>query len=127
MAFTVSRVIPILRIYDEQRAKDFYIGYLGFAVDWEHRSDGAGPLYLQISRAALILHLSEHHGDGTPGQVVYVSATGVRELHAELQTKEYDHLNPALDASPGLYVSGTCLHLVDPFGNTLRIDERPHP
>ena len=59
MAFTVSRVIPILRIYDEQRAKDFYIGYLGFAVDWEHRSDGAGPLYLfpSMGRCFVILRL----------------------------------------------------------------------
>jgi catechol 2,3-dioxygenase-like lactoylglutathione lyase family enzyme len=125
MAFTAHPVIPILRIFDEQRARDFYLGYLGFAVDWEHGADGPGPAYLQISRGAVVLHLSEHHGDGTPGQVVYVPATDVRELHAELRAKGYPYLAPGLTSSPGLTDLGTCLNLLDPFGNTLRFDERP--
>ena len=124
MAFEVQGVVPILRIFDEARARDFYVGYLGFAVDWEHRFDGHGPLYMQVSRGALVLHLSEHHGDGSPGHVVYATATGVRELHAELQAKPYPYLNPGLSSSPGDGAGGACLNLLDPFGNTLRIDER---
>jgi catechol 2,3-dioxygenase-like lactoylglutathione lyase family enzyme len=63
-----------LRIFDEARARDFYVEYLGFAVDWEHRFGGRGPLYTLVSRGSLVLHLSEHHGDGSPGHVVYVAA-----------------------------------------------------
>ena len=124
MAFETERVIPIIRIFDEARAREFYVGYLGFGVDWEHRFDESGPLYMQVSRGSLQLHLSEHHGDGTPGQVVYVAATGVRELHAELQGKQYPFLNPGISASPGDGERGACLQLLDPFGNRLRIDER---
>ncbi|MDQ4009863.1 MAG: glyoxalase superfamily protein [Actinomycetota bacterium] len=124
MAFGVERIVPILRIFDEARARDFYVGYLGCSIDWEHRFDGRGPLYMQVSRGSLVLHLSEHHGDGTPGQVVYVAARGVRDLHAELQTRDYPFLNPGVCASPGDGEDGFCLQLLDPFGNTLRIDER---
>lgn len=122
MGFAVEQTVPILRIFDEARAREFYVDYLGFTVDWEHRFEPTAPLYLQISRHSLVLHLSEHHGDGTPGQVVYVAATGIRDLHAELQNKHYPQLNPGLDASPG-NEGGLSLTLLDPFGNTLRIDE----
>ncbi|MFI6218451.1 glyoxalase superfamily protein [Nocardia brasiliensis] len=123
MNFTAKAAIPVLRIFDREKAREFYLNYLGFMIDWEHRYDGHGPTYTQISRGPLVLHLSEHHGDGTPGQVVYIPAVGVRELHAELQTKSYDFLNPGIGPSPGDN-RGACLCLLDPFGNTLRIDER---
>lgn len=124
MVFAADRVVPVLRIFDVAKAREFYVDYLGCAVDWEHRFDDLAPLYMQVSRGSLVLHLSEHHGDGTPGAVVYISATGVRDLHAELRTKGYRYLNPGVDPSPGEDGDGACLNLLDPFGNTLRIDER---
>jgi ribosomal-protein-alanine N-acetyltransferase len=123
MSFSASPAIPILRVFDRQKAHDFYLDYLGFTLDWEHQFDGRGPRYSQISHGSLVLHLSEHHGDGTPGSVVYVPATGVRELHAELHAKDYPFLSPGIGSSPG-DDHGACLNLLDPFGNTLRIDER---
>jgi hypothetical protein len=44
MALAVERVVPILRIFDETRAREFYVGYLGCVVDW---STGSGKLVLQ--------------------------------------------------------------------------------
>jgi len=32
-----SSAIPLLRIFSETKAKEFYIDFLGFSVDWEHR------------------------------------------------------------------------------------------
>jgi hypothetical protein len=32
----------------------------------EHRFDETAPLYLEISRDGLVLHLSEHHGFNEP-------------------------------------------------------------
>lgn len=38
--------IPVLRIYDIAKAKEFYVDFLGFAIDWEHRFDDNAPLYM---------------------------------------------------------------------------------
>jgi catechol 2,3-dioxygenase-like lactoylglutathione lyase family enzyme len=57
----------VLRVFDQAKAEEFYIGYLGFTTDWEHRFEPDFPRYAQISGSDLIVHLSEHHGDGTPG------------------------------------------------------------
>ena len=86
MNVTFTRVVPILRIFDLDKARQFYVDYLGFTVDWEHRSSESAPLYLQVSRGLLVLHLSEHHGDGTPGSAVYVETRDVRTFHAELRS-----------------------------------------
>ncbi len=79
------------------------------------------PLYMQVSRAGLVLHLSEHHGDGTPGSTVYVETAGVRGFQAELRGRNYRYLNPGLEGDE----IGTCMTLFDPFGNTLRFNEPP--
>ena len=122
-AVKFNRVIPVLRIFDIDKAKEFYVDYLGMTIDWEHRFEPGLPLYVQVSRGDLVLHLSEHHGDGTPGTVVYVDTTDVTSLHAELHTKDYSHLRPGLDTDE----IGIHLSVLDPFGNTLRFNQRqPH-
>ncbi|HSH61775.1 MAG TPA: glyoxalase superfamily protein [Acidimicrobiales bacterium] len=103
MDVNFTRVVPILRIFDLDMARQFYLDYLGFKVDWEHRFDDAGPLYMPVSKSALVLHLSEHHGDGTSGSAVYVETRGVRAYHAELQEKDYPHLNPGCRQDRGVY------------------------
>jgi hypothetical protein len=40
-------------------------------VDWQE-GEGDQPIYLQVSRGDLVLHLSSHHGDGTPGTAVFI-------------------------------------------------------
>src|SRR3712207_7141963 len=51
------------------------------------------PVYLQVSRGDLVLHLSSHHDDGTPGSVVLVETRGVDALHAELRDRKSTRLN----------------------------------
>ena len=51
-----QKTIPILRIFSVEKAKEFYAGFLGFAVDWEHHFDETAPAYLQVSRDGLVLH-----------------------------------------------------------------------
>jgi ribosomal-protein-alanine N-acetyltransferase len=117
---TFLRVIPILRIFDVAKAREFYVDYLGCTVDWEHRFDDNAPLYMQVSRAGLVLHLSEHYGDGSPGATVYVEMRGAAELHQELSAKQYRYLRPGLGCEDD---GGKCLELLDPFGNRLRLSE----
>jgi len=82
-------VIPVIRIFDVAKAREFYLDYLGFSWDWEHRFEPHMPLYAQVSRAGMTLHLSEHHGDGSPGIVVFVWTSGVEAYHRELGAKSY--------------------------------------
>jgi len=51
MTITFSRVIPTLRMFDIAKAREFYLDYLGFQVDFEHRFEPGLPLFLGISRS----------------------------------------------------------------------------
>jgi len=62
--------VPILRSFDEAKAKEFYVDFLGFTVDFEHRFEPGMPLYMGISQGDCRIHLSEHFGDCAPGEVV---------------------------------------------------------
>ncbi|SDH53041.1 glyoxalase superfamily protein [Bosea robiniae] len=113
--------IPILRIFDEAKAKEFYLGFLGFAMDWDHRFGPNMPLYMQVSRSGLVLHLSEHHGDASPGSTVFVWMEGVDAYRAELIGKRYTYSKPGIqEEGPG----GRTLEVPDPFGNRIRFCEK---
>ncbi len=46
------------------------------------------PVYMQISRRGLVLHLSEHHGDACPGSSVFVQVEGIEVYHHDLLAKK---------------------------------------
>jgi catechol 2,3-dioxygenase-like lactoylglutathione lyase family enzyme len=121
MTETIQRVVPVFRIFDLEKAKDFYLGFLGFNLDWEHRLDTDSPLYLQVSRGAFQLHLSEHHGDGTPGSVVFVQMEGLEGYHGEITAKGYRYMRPGIEDRPWAMREMT---VIDPFGNRLRFSEK---
>jgi hypothetical protein len=102
MPLTYLRTVPILRSFDEAKAREFYVGFLGFAVDWEHRFEPGLPLYMQVSRAGIVLHVSEHHGDGSPGVHVRVEVRGLSEFHAELIGKKYRNTGPGSSGRNGV-------------------------
>lgn len=112
----LSPAIPILRIFSEEKAREFYLDFLGFGLDWEHRFADGAPLYAQVSRAGLVLHLSGHHGDATPGSTVFVRTDDIDALHAELQARRYPFSNPGIEQAGW----GRVLEVIDPFGNRLR-------
>lgn len=114
------QTIPILRIFDVNKAKEFYEGFLGFTVDWEHRFTEDSPLYMQVSRAGMQLHLSEHYGDGCPGATIYVRMGGIEEFHRELSAKSYAYLRPGLEQTEH---RSRELCVIDPFGNRIRFNE----
>jgi catechol 2,3-dioxygenase-like lactoylglutathione lyase family enzyme len=123
MSFRALRVIPVLRIFSVEKACEFYLDYLGFRLDWEHRFDPNAPVYMQVSRTDLVLHLSEHYGDGSPGTHFQVDFEGVRAFHAELSAKNYGYWRPGITQTFG----GTDqLNLLDPFGNKIALCE-PKP
>ena len=114
----MSAPVPVLRSLDEARAREFYIDYLHFTIEWEHRFDYAQSiLYMRLRRDQFVLDLSEHHGDGTPGSTIWVPVSDVSALHQELHATGYARMNPSIEAdSPG----GPTMEVIDPFSNTIR-------
>lgn len=120
MAISFVKTIPILRMFSMEKAKEFYVGYLGFRVDFEHKFPEVAPVYMQVSRGELVLHLTEHYGDCTPGSAVYVQMEGVEEFHRELTAKNYGYLRPGVGRTEWNTVS---MSVTDPFGNNIRFHE----
>jgi hypothetical protein len=112
--------IPILRIFSVEKAKEFYVDFLGFAIDWEHRFGENFPLYAQVSRSGLKLHLSEHHGDASPGATLFIGMQGIAEYHRELTAKNYRYNKPGIEDAPW---NARVMEVSDPFGNRLRFSE----
>ena len=116
---TLQPPIPVLRIFDLALAKAFYVDWLGFRVDWEHRFEPGAPVYLQVAREPVVLHLSEHYGDGSPGVSVLVETEGIEDLHRELQG--YRYYKPHIEETDW---GSRVMKVLDPFGNRLTFTER---
>ena len=116
----VEKVVPILRIFDYKKAIEFYVDWLGFTIDWEHVFEEGMPIYMQVSRDGISLHLSEHHGDTTPGTRIYIECIGLKEYHRELNDKKYKNNKPGLEKA---FYGAWCMEVIDPFGNRLIFNE----
>ena len=112
----LGRITPILRIFDEAKAREFYVDFLGFKVDWEHRFEPDLPLYMQVSKDDCILHLSEHFGDGSPGTHLRIETTGLEEFQQQLLAKRYKNSRPGIEDTPW---GSRKMSISDPFGNRL--------
>jgi uncharacterized glyoxalase superfamily protein PhnB len=115
MAFV--KTVPILRMFDEAKAREFYVDFLGFAVDWEHRFEDGTPLNMQLSKDGCVIHLSEHYGDSSPGAAVRIETTDLAAYQQQLADKKYKYARPG---PPQDTPWGTReLVIRDPFGNKL--------
>lgn len=108
--------IPILRSFDEDAARAFYIRFLGFAIEFEHRFHPGAPLYMGLRREECVLHISEHHGDATPGSALRIEVADVRALCASLNAKRYKHAAPGVQHRPWGFDE---MSISDPAGNRL--------
>jgi hypothetical protein len=116
----MNKTIPILRIFDYGKAIEFYVNWLGFNIDWEHKYENDLPVYLQVSKEGIVLHLTEHHGDCSPGARVYIEYKGLKEYHTELIGKKYKYGRPGLE---GAFWKDKCMEVIDPFFNKLTFNE----
>jgi methyltransferase (TIGR00027 family) len=112
----LSQPIPVLRILDEAKAREFYVDFLGFSIDWSHRFDDNAPLYAQLSRDGCVVHLSEHYGDCNSGGALRIQADDIDGLNQELLQKQYKYARPGVADTPWLTRE---MKITDPFGNHL--------
>ena len=114
--------VTILRSFDEQATRAFYLDFLGFDVPFEHRFGPDAPLYLGLRQGACEVHLSEHFGDGTPGTVIRIEVVDVSAMCDALNVKNYKHAEPEWQRQPWGWDE---MSICDPSGNRL-IFASPH-
>lgn len=114
---TLGSPTPILRSFDEAKARAFYIDFLGFAVAFEHRFGPKMPLYLGLVRDGCELHLSEHHGDTTPGTRIRVPVADLDAFAADLASRPDAGIR--VGEPEDRPWGERDLTLTDPFGNRL--------
>jgi uncharacterized glyoxalase superfamily protein PhnB len=112
----LGKTTPILRSFDEAKAREFYLDWLRFEVVFEHRFGPGMPLYMGIRRGDCMLHLSEHHGDASPGASMRIEVSDIDALAAELDARPHPRMRPSVETMPW----GTRdMTVTDPFGNRL--------
>ncbi len=113
---TFHAPITILRIFDEAKAREFYIDWLGFTCNLEHRFEPGMPIFMGVYRGACRLNLSEHHGDGAPGMKIRIPVDELEAYHEELVAKPYKYYRPSLQDQEW---GNREMPVQDGFGNTL--------
>ncbi|MGC4057652.1 MAG: glyoxalase superfamily protein [Chitinophagaceae bacterium] len=111
-----NKPVPIVRIFDEQKAREFYVEYLEFIIDWKARLAVNTPLYMQIYKDECVLHLSENHGDASPGATIRIPVSDLTLYHALLSDKQYRYASPGIISQPW---GADEMSVADPFGNRL--------
>ncbi len=119
-AIAFQQTTPILRIFDVIKAKEFYVDFLGFGIDWEHQFEKEFPIYMQVSRGGLIFHLSQHHGDCCPGAAVFVTMQGLDTFYQEITGKNYIFQHPGIEET---FYNARAVNVTDPFGNRISFNE----
>ncbi len=112
--------VPTFRITDYKKAIEFYVEFLGFNIDWEHKFGDTEPIYMQISKNGLILHLSENKRFKT-GVIIFIETKGIDLFHKSL-------LDTNKKLIPDIAITNwntKQLEIEDPFGNLLRFNEQP--
>jgi catechol 2,3-dioxygenase-like lactoylglutathione lyase family enzyme len=116
----LQKNIPILRIFDVAKAKEFYIDWLGFEIEWEHTFEPNTPVYMGIKKDEIQIHLSEHYGDATPGSNVFIVCNEIEKFYAELKSRPYKYYRPGLEKT---FYNSLEIKVQDPFSNRLSFNE----
>lgn len=115
----MQRTVPMLHIDSYEQAKAYYVDWLGFGIDWEFRLEATFPVYMQVSRDGLVLHLSQHKADNPGGVKCHVDVDDLDALVAEWKDRR-PGFTQEVQIAPW---NAKHLSLKDPFGNELGINQ----
>jgi predicted enzyme related to lactoylglutathione lyase len=107
-------VTPILRVGNLSASLEYYLGVLGFKIDWQ----GSGPM-ASVSRGRCHIFLCE--GDqGNPGSWVWIGVADAEALFEEYRAKGANIRHP-----PTNYPWALEMQVEDPDGHILRLGSEP--
>ncbi len=114
--------VPVMRVASPIEAGKFYVDFLGFAVDWGWSESNQRPLYAQVSRSGVTLHLSEHHTANGATELL-IRMSGLDALREELSLKAHPYALRFRKTQDDRRE----IQITDPFGNLLRFSENNPP
>jgi catechol 2,3-dioxygenase-like lactoylglutathione lyase family enzyme len=109
-------VFPELRTTDWERTKAFYVGGLGFTVDWAHRFQPDLPVFAQLTRDGLSVFVSGHGAGERAGCAAYFFVTDVDAWHRDFAGRGVQPAVSPQDMDYGIRE----MTVLDPDGNRLR-------
>jgi len=120
--FQIGSSVPVVRMLDEDPALHFYLEFLRFTEDWQHRFRENTPLYVQVRLGAATLHLDGHSTDASPTSTVRFPVLNLEEFQSGLVGR--NKLGFGLEM---VRPRGTNLELCleDPSGNLLIFQDVP--
>ena len=119
----MEKAIPVLRVFDHTKTIEFYVDWLGFTVEWEHKPVDT-PFYMQVSIRGVAINLSQHHGECSPGGLVLVSGfKNLKDYHQLLINKQYPFMRPGLEKVPW-DADTISMTVIDPFYNRIEFCEQ---
>lgn len=116
--FEIGAAIPVLRMLDEEKARSFYLDYLGFQIDWECRFTPDAPVYMQVRLGTALIHLNGHAEDDAPITQVNIQVLGLDNYCEHLIAKGANYPTPCVE-DPRYVGRNTDMNIDDPFGNEL--------
>lgn len=118
--FEFESSIPVIRMLNEKESRAFYLDYLGFETDWEHRfgETSDSPLYMQIRRGDAVLHLNGHAESDAPTTEVRIPVKGIEHYRDYLVAKDAKYETPEV-VDPRYEGRNTDMNMLDPSNNHL--------
>lgn len=118
----MPEVIPVCRVFDYDKAIDFYVNWMGFKIEWEERPDD-GPFQIRLSLREISLHLVEMRDEGNLG--TWAIITGFKNL---VPYRKITSLKPSAYKMPVLKKvprepNTLSMTVVDPFFNRIEFRE----
>ncbi len=109
---------PVFGIRSYEEAIDYYVDWLGFNLDWEWREAPGQPAIVSISRDGITIGLNES-ADAATGAWLSVSVNDAQALADEWNGRR----TGSARVVSGAPYDGAVIHLVDPFGNRIDIQQ----
>lgn len=109
----IESVVPILRIENPEVSRRYYVGVLGFKIDWDV------PWMMSVSRDRASLMLCEKH-QGNPRTWVWIGCEDADALHAEFAAK-----GAVIRDAPQNFEWAYEFQVEDPDGHVLRFGSEP--
>ena len=97
-----GNTMPILRSFDESKAKKFYIDFLEFNLDWEHRFKEGLPPYICRSLKMGVCYIFQSITEIVVlvGAAIRIETDELEHYHQLLMDKEYKNARPGIQEMP---------------------------